>query len=75
MLWMMFIHSKESVVLKVCNLFFGRPTLSAPDSMLQYVDPIIISLSVSIIVLVIVQLSGKKKVNDKHVEECFDGVA
>jgi len=75
LLWMMFIHSKESVVLKVCELIFGKPTLASAESMLQFVDPIIISLTVSIIVLIVVQLVSKKKIDDKHIDHCFDNIA
>jgi len=74
LLWMMFVHSKESVVLKVCELIFGKPTLSAPESMLQFVDPLIISLSVSIIVIIVVQLISKKKLDKKLVNTSFEGI-
>ncbi|MDD5016790.1 MAG: sodium/solute symporter [Eubacteriales bacterium] len=74
LLWMMFVHSKESAVLKVCNLIFGVNTLSAEGSMLQYVDPIIISLSLSIIVTIIVQIFSKKQFGNEHIEKCFEGM-
>jgi SSS family solute:Na+ symporter len=73
-LWMMFVHSKESVVLKVCQAIFGRPTLSPEGSMLEFVDPIVIALTLSIIVTVIVALATKSKYEQSHIDECFNGI-
>lgn len=73
MLWMMFFHSKESVVLKICQLIFDKPML-VETGMLQYVDPIIISLTLSILVTVIVAAATKPKFDDKHIEMCFKGI-
>lgn len=73
LLWMMFVHSKESVVLKVCELIFGVPSL-AQGSMLEVVDPLIISLTLSVLVTVIVQLLSKKRLENAHVEKCFAGI-
>lgn len=74
LLWMMFVHSKESVVLKICQLIFNKSTLAAPESMLQFVDPLFIALSVSIVVIIAVQLLGKKKVDQENVDLCFKGI-
>ncbi len=73
MLWMMFFHSKESVVLKVCDLIFKKPMLVA-DGVLQFVDPMVISLTLSILVTVIVAAATKSKFEEKHIDACFKGI-
>ncbi len=70
---MMFFHSKESVVLKVCDLIFNKPMLVA-DGVLQFVDPIVISLTLSILVTVIVASATKSKYEEKHIDACFKGI-
>jgi len=74
LLWMMFIHSKESVVFKISQLIFNKPMLV--ETNLQFVDPIIISLTISIIVTVVVGhlTKNKKDIEDKHIDECFAGI-
>ena len=74
-LWMMFVHSKESAVLKVCQAIFGKPTISPEGSMLQFVDPIVIALTLSIIVTVIVGIATKSKYEKEHIDECFKGIS
>ena len=73
-LWMLFIHSKESVVLKLCQALFGKPTLAPEGTMLQFVDPIVVALTVSIMVTVVVHLCTKSKFAKEHVNECFEGI-
>lgn len=73
MLWMLFFHSKESTVLKVCELIFKKPML-VTEGVLQFVDPIIIALSLSILVTVIVAAATKSKYEEKHIEACFRGI-
>ena len=73
-LWMMFVHSKESVVLKVCQAIFGKSTLAPEGTMLQFVDPIVIALTISIVVTLIVGLATKSKYEQKHIDECFTGI-
>ena len=72
MIWMMFFHTKESSVLKVSELIFGKPALVS--GMINVVDPIIIALSTSILVTLIVAWATKSKLDDKHVEACFKGI-
>lgn len=74
LLWMMFVHSKESVVLKICQAMFGKATLSPEGSMMQFVDPLVISLSLSIIVLIVVQLLTKSKNDEEHIALSFKGI-
>jgi SSS family solute:Na+ symporter len=73
-LWMMFIHTKESAVLKVCSFLTGKDTLTPVGSNLAVVDPIIISLTVSILVTIVVALITKSKFENKHIETCFNGI-
>jgi solute:Na+ symporter, SSS family len=72
LLWMMFIHSKEASVLGVCQLIFGRPFLF--DTSIQFVNPIIVSLSISILVTVVIGLISKPDLQDNHVAVCFNGI-
>jgi SSS family solute:Na+ symporter len=72
LLWMMFVHTKESVVLKVSQLIFGKPAIV--EGIINYVDPIIISLTVSIIVTIVVSAATKHKFADKHIDTCFKGI-
>ncbi|MDX1358956.1 MAG: sodium:solute symporter family protein, partial [Clostridia bacterium] len=72
LLWMMFFHTKESTVLKVCQLIFGKPAVVTGT--INFVDPIIIALSTSIIVTLVVGALTKSKFDDKHIETCFRGI-
>ncbi|PKM62630.1 MAG: sodium:solute symporter [Firmicutes bacterium HGW-Firmicutes-21] len=74
LLWMMFVHTKESKAIKISNLLFGTDTVVGENSIWQFVDPIIIALSVSIIVTIIVQIASKKELPKEHIDECFDGI-
>lgn len=72
MLWMTFVHSKESVVFKISQLLFNKPYLF--DSNIQYVDPILISLTVSALVAIVITALQKPIDNNSHVEKCFEGI-
>jgi len=74
LLWMLFFHTKESAVLKLSELIFGVPTLAPEGTLLGFVDPLIISLSLSILVTIIVQIASKKRLAADHVDKCFHGV-
>ncbi|MBN2853762.1 MAG: sodium:solute symporter family protein [Clostridia bacterium] len=74
MLWMMFVHSKESAVLKICDLIFGKTTIAPAGTIVSYIDPIVISLSLSIVVTVVASLITKSKFEKEHIDECFEGV-
>ncbi|PKM95491.1 MAG: sodium:solute symporter [Firmicutes bacterium HGW-Firmicutes-1] len=73
-LWMMFIHTKESAVLKICSLLFGKDTLVPAGNNLAVVDPIIISLAISILVTLVVAFMTKSKFENKHIDTCFNGI-
>jgi len=72
MLWMMFVHTKESAVLKVSELLFGK--VAIVEGMINVVDPIIVSLATSIIVTLVVSALTKHKYEEKHIEACFRGI-
>ena len=74
MLWMMFFHSKESKVIQICDLIFGKATLAPAGTNIAFIDPIVISLTISILVTVVVGLITKKDMEDEHIEECFEGI-
>jgi SSS family solute:Na+ symporter len=52
--WLVFIHAKEAVPLKICMAIFGKETLLAGTWSL--VDPIMIATPLSFLVLVVVSL-------------------
>jgi SSS family solute:Na+ symporter len=73
LLWMIFVHSKESALIKLCEWIFGVPTLSPAGSMLEFVDPLIISLPIAIIATVIAQIISRRRLEDAHIDKCFHG--
>ena len=56
--WLVFIHAKEAVPLGICQTLFGMPTL-AGKGILTQVDPIVVSLPVSALLMVVVSLSSR----------------
>lgn len=70
--WIIFVHTKEAAPLGICKALFGVPTL-AGQSTLQFVDPIVIALPVSVIITVVVSIFSKSP-DSKHVEKCFAGL-
>lgn len=74
LLWMMFVHAKESSLIKVCEWIFGVPTLAPAGSNLDVVDPLIIALPIAIIATVIGQIISKKRLEAAHIDGCFHGM-
>jgi SSS family solute:Na+ symporter len=74
LLWMMFIHTKEASVLKICEWIFGVPTLSPAGSMLEFVDPLIVALPIAVIATVVAQIISKKRLEAAHIDDAFHGV-
>ena len=70
--WMTFFHTKESAALKICKFIFGKDTL-ATNPVLATLDPIVVGLPVSFIVIVIVSMMTKKT-EEKHLKKCFEGI-
>ncbi len=70
--WLFFVQVKEAKPIGLCKLIFGVDSL-AGNSNLQYLDQMIISLPVSIIVTIIVSLLTKAPAQE-HIDKCFNGV-
>jgi SSS family solute:Na+ symporter len=70
--WYLFIHKAEAVPLGICKMLLGRDVLITQMPW-PVVDPIVVALPVAILVTVAVSL-GTKKMNEKHLEECFKGL-
>ncbi|WP_297087615.1 sodium:solute symporter family protein [uncultured Draconibacterium sp.] len=67
-----FMHVKESEPLGICQAIFGQPTLATKFPWM-IMDPIIIAMPISIIVLVAVSLATPKT-SDEHLAKCFKGI-
>jgi solute:Na+ symporter, SSS family len=70
--YLLFIHKKESEALGICKAIFGKDVLIEKFPW-PVVDPILIALPISIIVLIAVSLLTKK-LEDSHLDYCFNGV-
>ena len=68
--WILFIHAKESTPLGLCKFLFGVPTLAGTASKLQFVDPIVFALPLSILVTIVVSLMTKPP-TEEHLAKCF----
>jgi SSS family solute:Na+ symporter len=75
LLWMMFVHKKESSVLKVCSIISGKDTLSPVGSKIGVVDPLLISLTISILVTIILAITKKETIIEDHINKCFKGIS
>lgn len=67
-----FMHVKESEPLGICQAIFGKPTL-ASEFPWMIIDPILIAMPISILVLVVITLATKKQYN-AHLEKCYKGI-
>ena len=70
--WMTFFHTKESAALKICKFIFNKDTLAA-NPVIATLDPIVVALPGSFIVIVVVSLMTKKT-EEKHLKKCFEGI-
>jgi solute:Na+ symporter, SSS family len=68
----LFIHTKESAPLSLCNALFGKASL-ALGTKWEVVDPLVVALPVSALVTLIANRFGKP-LSDKHVNACFEGI-
>ncbi len=66
--WLVFMHAKEAVPLGICKAIFGVPSLTG-SSILSQVDPIVISLPVSALLMIVVSLASK--VSDEETKTLF----
>jgi SSS family solute:Na+ symporter len=67
-----FMHVKESEPLGICQAIFGRPTL-ATEFPWMIIDPIMIAMPVSILVLVVITMTTKKE-SEEHLAKCYKGI-
>lgn len=67
-----FLHVKESEPLGICQALFGKPTL-ASEFPWMIIDPIMIAMPISILVLVILTLVTEKG-SDLHLQKCYKGI-
>jgi SSS family solute:Na+ symporter len=82
MLWMLFVHEKESTALLLCNKLFGVRSLGidlvdgkevflhAGPLVWAFVDPLIIGLPLAILATVLVS-KFTRKMTDEHLKNCF----
>ncbi|BER92490.1 hypothetical protein M15_12340 [Atrimonas thermophila] len=71
MFWFLFVHEKESSVLRVCQAIFGRPALWGYPW--NVVDPIVVALPLSAVVTILVSAFTKKP-DPEHLKNCFNGI-
>ncbi len=69
--WLVFVHQKESEALGICKFIFNKPTLAAYPW--TVVDPIVVILPLSACVLLAVTFFTKKMAKN-HLEICFKNV-
>ena len=67
-----FLHKKESAALGICKLLTGKTELISCHPW-PFVDPIVISLPLSILALILVSLMTQN-FSEKHLQECFKGI-
>jgi len=78
LIWMLLFHTKESAVFGLVNAIKGTP--DAPvnsligNSIVQFLDPLFIAFTVSVLVTFIVQMIVKKKPEKALIEKSFAGV-
>lgn len=75
LLWMIFFHSKESAVFGLVSAITGGESVTLiPNSVIQFLDPLFIALTMSILVTIIVQTASKKQLPGEIVDKSFEGV-
>lgn len=66
--WLLLVHTKEAGPLGLAQYLFGRPSMAT--GLMQFVDPMVVSLPVSITVTIVTSMFTKKP-SAKHLEKCF----
>ncbi len=67
-----FLHLQESEPLGICQSVFGKPTL-ATSFPWMIIDPIMVALPVSVIVLIVITLSTQRE-SETHLAKCYKGI-
>jgi len=79
MFWLLFIHLKEAKPIGLCEALTGKVTLVADAApmtwvwLLQWVDPNVVALPVSLILAVGVSYATRR-MEQKHLELCWEGL-
>ena len=79
MFWLLFIHLKESAAVGLCMALTGKETLVATATkgswiwLLQWVDPNVVALPVSLILAVGISYVSRR-MEQKHLDLCWDGL-
>lgn len=79
MFWLLFIHVKEASYIGLCQAIFGKATLMADATpmswtwLMQYVDPNVVALPVSLVLAVGVSLATRR-MEQTHLDLCWDGL-
>ncbi len=79
MFWLLFIHVKEAKVIGLCESLTGKVTLVADATpmtwvwLLQWVDPNVVALPVSVLLAVGVSYASRR-MEQKHLDLCWDGL-
>ncbi len=76
MFWLVFVHKKEAEALGICKAVFGKTTLTAGMAkgswlwLLQWVDPNVVALPISLVLAVVISLVSKKY-DQNHLDYCW----
>ncbi len=72
-IWIFFIHAKNAKLIGLCKLLTGQDHLLAGTSLesLSLIDTIIITLPLSFIVFIVVNLLSRPKFDDGHLDKCY----
>lgn len=79
MFWLLFIHIKEAKPIGLCEALTGKVTLVADATpmswvwLLQWVDPNVVALPVSVLLAVGVSYASRR-MEQKHLELCWEGL-
>lgn len=72
LLWIFFVHIKESKSLMLCKALFGVDSL-AGDTLWAVVDPLVVALPLSILATLLGNTLGEK-ISVRHLAQCFRGI-
>ncbi len=72
MFWILFVHTKEAVVIGLCQALFGVPVLF--NNFLAVLDPMIPGLLVSILVTIILGVTLKPDLDEERINQLFSGI-
>jgi len=68
--WLLFIKDQEASAIGLCKWMFNKTSLLLDYNNWPVVDPMVVALPLSFIVLIVVSL-GSKPSSDEHLSKCF----